>query len=143
MQATAMSAGEVSEAAVYACTGNPLPADIAAAVQQLFNDDFRSVFASLADMQVTKGLALTDIVQQLHPCACILTQQKTSCPLSKRVSDLQARRCAQDAEEHIVRPVHIQQRYRPQSGVAVRAGGYSPSACRRPCGSRAWRRWRT
>ena len=83
MQATAMSAGEISEAAVYACTGNPLPADIAAAVQQLFNDDFRSVFASLADMQVAKGLALTDIVQQLHPCACTLTRhsKNASCPV--------------------------------------------------------------
>ena len=68
-QATAMSADEVSEAAVYACTGNPLPQDIAAAVQALFNDDFRGVFAALTDMQLTKGLALTDIVQQLHPCA--------------------------------------------------------------------------
>ena len=64
-----MSADEVSEAAVYACTGNPLPQDIAAAVQALFNDGFRTVFAALADMQVAKGLALTDIVQQLHPCA--------------------------------------------------------------------------
>jgi hypothetical protein len=38
-------------------------------VQALFNEGFLDVFARLAAMQVEKGLALADIVQQLHPCA--------------------------------------------------------------------------
>ncbi len=68
-QATHMSADVVSEEAVYQCTGNPLPKDIEAIVQALFNEDFVDVFAKVQDMQINKGLALTDIVQQLHPCA--------------------------------------------------------------------------
>ena len=64
-----MSADEVSERAVYLCTGNPLPEDIAATVQALFNEGFLDAFSRLAAMQVDKGLALADIVQQLHPCA--------------------------------------------------------------------------
>ena len=67
-QATFMSTDEVSEAAVYACTGNPLHKDIGAIVTSLLNDDFLDVSASVAAMQVAKGLALTDIVQQLHSC---------------------------------------------------------------------------
>ena len=38
-------------------------------MQALFNEGFLDVFARLAAMQVEKGLALADIVQQLHPCA--------------------------------------------------------------------------
>lgn len=67
-----MSADRVDEDAVYQCTGNPLPKDIEAIVQALFNDDFVAVFERLQDMQLNKGLALTDIVQQLHPCAATL-----------------------------------------------------------------------
>lgn len=64
-----MSADRVDEDTVYQCTGNPLPKDIEAIVQALFNEDFVDVFNKVQDMQVNKGLALTDIVQQLHPCA--------------------------------------------------------------------------
>jgi replication factor C subunit 3/5 len=64
-----MSTDVVGEEAVYQCTGNPLPKDIEAIVQALFNEDFVDVFDRVQDMQLNKGLALTDIVQQLHPCA--------------------------------------------------------------------------
>ena len=72
-QATHMSAERVDEEAVYMCTGNPMPKDIQAIVQALFNEDFVDVFAKILDMQMNKGLAVTDIVQQLHPCAASLT----------------------------------------------------------------------
>ena len=62
-----MSSDVVSEDTVYKCTGNPLPKDIEAIVNALFNENFEEVFEKIRDMQVQKGLALTDIVQQLHP----------------------------------------------------------------------------
>lgn len=74
-----MSADRVDEDTVYQCTGNPLPKDIEAIVQALFNEDFVDVFNKVKDMQVNKGLALTDIVQQLHPCAPILAAVCACC----------------------------------------------------------------
>lgn len=67
VQATHMSSDEISEDSVYKCTGSPLPKDIEKIVNALFNEDFETVFQEIQDMQVHKGLALTDIVQQLHP----------------------------------------------------------------------------
>lgn len=67
MQATYMSSDQISEDTVYKCTGSPLPKDIEQIVNALFNEDFEQVFQKVKDMQLHKGLALTDIVQQLHP----------------------------------------------------------------------------
>ena len=61
-----MSSEEITEETVYKCTGSPLPRDIEQIVNALFNEDFQAVFRKVQDMQVNKGLALTDIVQQLH-----------------------------------------------------------------------------
>jgi hypothetical protein len=66
-----MSAGQVDEAAVYHCTGNPLPKDIETIVHALLNEKFVDVYGNILDMQINKGLALTDIVQQLHPCVLL------------------------------------------------------------------------
>ncbi len=62
-----MSSDEISEDSVYKCTGSPLPRDIEQIVNALFNEDLEAVFQKVQAMQVNKGLALTDIVQQLHP----------------------------------------------------------------------------
>ncbi|CAL5221504.1 g3708 [Coccomyxa viridis] len=67
LQATHMSSEDITEETVYKCTGSPLPKDIERIVNALFNEDFEAVFRELQGMQVNKGLALTDIVQQLHP----------------------------------------------------------------------------
>ena len=75
-QATHMASGEVSEQTAYQCTGSPLPTDIEAIAQALFNEDFGDVFERIGAMQVTKGLALVDIVQQLLPCAPLLMVSK-------------------------------------------------------------------
>ena len=72
-QATHMASGEVSETTVYLCTGSPLPTDIEAIAKALFNEDFVDVFERIGAMQVANGLALVDIVQQLLPCAPLLT----------------------------------------------------------------------
>ena len=86
-----MASEVVDEQAVYLCTGNPLPQDIEQVAQWLFNESFAIVFegaalpltplwcckvvyesifigAGILDMQMEKGLALLDIIQQLHPC---------------------------------------------------------------------------
>lgn len=65
-QATSMASDEITEAAVYSCTGNPLPQDIQQIVEWIMNQSFTEAFASLSKMQVLKGLALVDIIQQLH-----------------------------------------------------------------------------
>ena len=67
LQSTHMASPVVDEKAVYLNTGNPLPEDISTCVHWLFNEPFTTVFQKLSELQVLKGLALLDIVQQLHP----------------------------------------------------------------------------
>ena len=67
VQSTWMASREVSEASVYACTGNPRPCDIERIADWLFNSPFVETFANIQEMQVLRGLALLDIVQELHP----------------------------------------------------------------------------
>lgn len=66
LQSTHMASETVDEKAVYNNTGNPLPEDISTCAHWLLNEPFTAVFDKLSDMQVMKGLALLDIVQQLH-----------------------------------------------------------------------------
>lgn len=54
-------------AAAYATAGKPLPADIEACMQWLLNEPLREAFARMLDLQLSKGVALVDILQQLHP----------------------------------------------------------------------------
>lgn len=51
----------------YATAGKPLPADIEHCAQWLLNEPLREAFGRLLDLQLGKGIALTDILQQLHP----------------------------------------------------------------------------
>ena len=67
LQSTYMSAGEVSAAGVYACAGKPLPADIEECAGWLLNEPLSAAFERIAGLQLAKGLALVDILQQLHP----------------------------------------------------------------------------
>lgn len=66
LQSTHMASKTVDQKAVYNNTGNPLPEDISTCAHWLLNEPFTDVFQKLSDMQVMKGLALLDIVQQLH-----------------------------------------------------------------------------
>ena len=59
VQSTHMASGAVSEATVYACTGNPLPQDIEQIVQWLFNFPFAEAFDSascLASLHAAEAL---------------------------------------------------------------------------------------
>jgi replication factor C subunit 3/5 len=69
LQSVAMSAvdGKVTEDSVYITAGKPLPVDIENCARLLLNDPIESVFQKMYQMQLHKGVALVDIVQQLHP----------------------------------------------------------------------------
>lgn len=46
VQSTAMAYDEVTENAVYLCTGQPLPSDIAQIVEWMLNEDFSTAYKS-------------------------------------------------------------------------------------------------
>ncbi len=46
VQATSMASDEISEEAVYTCTGNPLPRDVQQIVEWIMNQNFAEAFAS-------------------------------------------------------------------------------------------------
>ena len=53
--------------AAYATAGKPLPQDIEDCAQWLLNKPLREAFQRMQDLQLQKGVALVDILQQLHP----------------------------------------------------------------------------
>ncbi|XP_076369454.1 replication factor C subunit RfC3 isoform X2 [Tachypleus tridentatus] len=66
LQSTAMAFEEVNENTVYMCVGHPLKSDIADIVDWLLNHDFVNTYTHVSDLKVTKGLALEDILTQVH-----------------------------------------------------------------------------
>lgn len=92
LQSTHMASPMVDETAVYLNTGNPLPQDISTCVHWLFNEPFTTVFQKLSELQVLKGLALLDIVQQLHPWVFqIEMPSKIRIELIDRMADVEYR----------------------------------------------------
>ena len=67
LQSTFMSAAEVSEDAVYSCAGKPLPREIEECAGWLLNEPLADAFGRISELQLSKGLALVDVLQQLHP----------------------------------------------------------------------------
>lgn len=72
LQSTVMaSAGgggpTVTEASAYACAGKPLPSEIEACAGWLLNEPLAEAFARIAELQLHNGVALVDVLQQLHP----------------------------------------------------------------------------
>tara|TARA_B110001452_G_scaffold115602_1_gene95894 strand:- start:321 stop:794 length:474 start_codon:yes stop_codon:yes gene_type:complete len=66
LQSTHMSAETVDEASVYTCTGSPLPQDVESILRSLLQDDFTTAVHSIWSLMSDKGLALQDILSQLH-----------------------------------------------------------------------------
>lgn len=73
LQSSVMSVGGsaslLDEAAVYSCTGSPLPADIDALLNWLMNENFADAYQHIRKLQEDKGLALLDITRELTPYA--------------------------------------------------------------------------
>ncbi|GKB22584.1 replication factor C subunit 3 [Tanacetum coccineum] len=66
LQSTHMASQQITEEAVYLCTGNPLPKDIEQISYWLLNEPFSSSFQlEISNMKATKGLALVDIVREV------------------------------------------------------------------------------
>ncbi|GJZ01116.1 replication factor C subunit 3 [Tanacetum coccineum] len=65
LQSTHMASQQITEEAVYLCTGNPLPKDIEQISYWLLNEPFSSSFQQISNMKATKGLALVDIVREV------------------------------------------------------------------------------
>ncbi|XP_054711562.1 replication factor C subunit 5-like [Uloborus diversus] len=66
LQCASLAFDVINEDNVYACVGHPLKSDISKIVNWLLNDDFVSAFKNINHMKTTKGLALQDILTQVH-----------------------------------------------------------------------------
>jgi replication factor C subunit 3/5 len=67
LQSSHMAFDELDARAVYATTGAPMPEDIRRVLHWLLNEDFGACFSAIQELQLEKGLALVDIVRELHP----------------------------------------------------------------------------
>ena len=66
LQSTWLAFGSVTEETVYSCVGHPLPVDIKNIVNWLLNESYESCYCKIQDIKVKKGLALQDILTELH-----------------------------------------------------------------------------
>ncbi|XP_073982605.1 replication factor C subunit RfC3 [Rhodnius prolixus] len=66
LQSAATAYNEVNEDTVYSCVGHPSKADLSNIVNWLLNFDFCSANKMIHELQINKGLALIDIVHEVH-----------------------------------------------------------------------------
>lgn len=66
LQSTSMAYGKVTEDTVYTCTGHPLRSDIANILDWCLNKDFTSAYKQILHLKTLKGLALHDILTEIH-----------------------------------------------------------------------------
>lgn len=67
LQSTQMACPKVTEEAVYLCTGSPMPKDIEQIAYWLLNEPFARAYQFISEMKTKKGLALVDVIRELHP----------------------------------------------------------------------------
>ncbi|GAB4817521.1 hypothetical protein N2152v2_004567 [Parachlorella kessleri] len=67
LQSTYMSSGTIDQDSVYATAGKPLPRDIEDCARWLLNEPLSVAFQRILELQLHRGVALVDILQQLHP----------------------------------------------------------------------------
>ncbi|KAF8767711.1 replication factor C subunit 5-like [Argiope bruennichi] len=66
LQCAALAFDVVNEENVYACVGHPLKSDMEKIVNWLLNDDFMPAYKNINELKILKGLALQDILTQVH-----------------------------------------------------------------------------
>jgi len=66
LQATHLAYDLVTEDNVYTCVGHPLRSDITSIMDWMLNLDFKTAFDKINHLKVLKGLALQDIITELH-----------------------------------------------------------------------------
>jgi len=64
-----MAYSEVNETNVYLSTGNPLPKDIHQIVEWMLNSDLDAAFNNILKLKMEKGLALADVIREVHSYA--------------------------------------------------------------------------
>ncbi|KAK4490122.1 hypothetical protein RD792_000779 [Penstemon davidsonii] len=65
LQSTHMASQQITEEAVYLCTGNPLPKDIEQISYWLLNESFATSYKRISEIKTRKGLAIVDIVREV------------------------------------------------------------------------------
>ncbi|XP_071946391.1 replication factor C subunit 5-like [Antedon mediterranea] len=66
LQSTSMAYDVVNEENVYMCTGHPLTTDIEQMLNWMLNTDFLSAYNNILNLKTLKGLALQDILTEVH-----------------------------------------------------------------------------
>ncbi|KAL0883079.1 hypothetical protein ABMA27_016545 [Loxostege sticticalis] len=67
LQSTWLAHRAVTEDHVYTCVGHPLRSDINNVLNWLLNEnDFAACFKNIQDVKIAKGLALSDILTEIH-----------------------------------------------------------------------------
>nr|XP_002739068.1 PREDICTED: replication factor C subunit 5-like [Saccoglossus kowalevskii] len=66
LQSTSMAYDVVNEVNVYTCVGHPLKEDISNIVNWMLNEDFTTAYNNILDLKTLKGLALQDILTEVH-----------------------------------------------------------------------------
>lgn len=66
LQCTSMAFDVINETNVYLCCGYPLKEDIKDVLESLLNEDFRKSYQKIYTLQREKGIALQDIITQIH-----------------------------------------------------------------------------
>lgn len=66
LQCTHVGFSHVNEENVYLCTGNPLRKDIQQMIDWMLNEDFTTAYKNIMEMKTLKGLALGDILTEVH-----------------------------------------------------------------------------
>jgi replication factor C subunit 3/5 len=93
LQSTHMSFGKVDAANVYTCTGAPHPTDVDTILGYLLQEDFVQAFNHCWDLMSAKGLAVQDVVTELHTYVVEIdaAQPMAKASLVASLSDLEAR----------------------------------------------------
>lgn len=66
LQSRAMAYDRVTESTVYQCVGHPLKSDVRDIVTWLLNESFEEIYKRVNQLKVAKGLALQDILSEVH-----------------------------------------------------------------------------
>lgn len=66
LQSTWLAFKNVTEENVYTCVGHPFKSDIENIVKWLLNEDIKTCYKNILELKTIKGLALTDIVTEIH-----------------------------------------------------------------------------
>jgi replication factor C subunit 3/5 len=122
LQSTAMASPQVDAEAVYACTGQPRPADVAAALTWLLNEPFATALHRIQALQAERGLALVDIVRQLLPAVFRLhLPGAVRCALVEGLADVE-HRLAYVTHEKLQRAALVGAFATARSGIVAAAG---------------------